>query len=176
MEEPEKIVEILEAFFAKQQDMAGKKVVITAGPTYEKIDPVRFIGNYSSGKMGFALAEECASRGAEVSLISGPVTIQAHHPNIRRIDVESAGEMYEAAIRAERTRYNVLLETSPSKPDGFATSPSRGGKTGAAQPEASGTGEPGNVNLAPTKVDSFAKGSPTRGAGSASALTERFNS
>ena len=92
MEEPEKIVEILEAFFAKQQDMA-------AGPTYEKIDPVRFIGNYSSGKMGFALAEECASRGAEVSLISGPVTIQAHHPNIRRIDVESAGEMYEAAIR-----------------------------------------------------------------------------
>ena len=79
--------------------MAGKKVVITAGPTYEKIDPVRFIGNYSSGKMGFALAEECASRGAEVSLISGPVTIQAHHPNIRRIDVESAGEMYEAAIR-----------------------------------------------------------------------------
>ena len=99
MEEPEKIVEILEAFFAKQQDMAGKKVVITAGPTYEKIDPVRFIGNYSSGKMGFALAEECASRGAEVSLISGPVTIQAHHPNIRRIDVESAGEMYEAAIR-----------------------------------------------------------------------------
>ena len=99
LEEPEKIVEILEAFFAKQQDMAGKKVVITAGPTYEKIDPVRFIGNYSSGKMGFALAEECASRGAEVSLISGPVTIQAHHPNIRRIDVESAGEMYEAAIR-----------------------------------------------------------------------------
>ncbi len=98
MEEPEKIVEILEAFFAKQQDMAGKKVVITAGPTYEKIDPVRFIGNYSSGKMGFALAEECASRGAEVSLISGPVT-KAHHPNIRRIDVESAGEMYEAAIR-----------------------------------------------------------------------------
>ena len=90
MEEPEKIVEILEAFFAKQQDMAGKKVVITAGPTYEKIDPVRFIGNYSSGKMGFALAEECASRGAEVSLISGPVTIQAHHPNIRRIDVEKA--------------------------------------------------------------------------------------
>ena len=107
MEEPEKIVEILEAFFAKQQDMAGKKVVITAGPTYEKIDPVRFIGNYSSGKMGFALAEECASRGAEVSLISGPVTIQAHNPNIRsidgyntrEIDVESAGEMYEAAIR-----------------------------------------------------------------------------
>ena len=99
MEEPEKIVEQLEAFFAQRQDMAGKKVLITAGPTYEKIDPVRFIGNYSSGKMGFALAEECASRGAEVTLISGPVTLQAHHPNIRRIDVESAGEMYEAATR-----------------------------------------------------------------------------
>ena len=69
----------------------------------------------------------------------------------------------------------MLLETSPSKPDGFATSPDRGGKTCAAQPEASGTGEPGDVNLAPTKVDSFAKGSPTRGAGTATAVTERFN-
>lgn len=99
MEEPENIVKQLEAFFAKQQDLEGKKIVITAGPTYEKIDPVRFIGNYSSGKMGFALAEECASRGAEVVLVSGPVTLRAHHPRIRRIDVESAGEMYEAAVR-----------------------------------------------------------------------------
>ena len=100
MEEPEKIIEVLEAFFAQQQDLNGKKVVITAGPTYEKIDPVRFIGNYSSGKMGYALAEECASRGAEVVLVSGPVTLQAHHPNIRRVDVESAQEMYEAAKEA----------------------------------------------------------------------------
>jgi phosphopantothenoylcysteine decarboxylase/phosphopantothenate--cysteine ligase len=99
MEEPEKIVEILEAFFAAQQDLAGKKVVITAGPTYEKIDPVRFIGNYSSGKMGFALAEECAARGAEVALVSGPVSLKATHPHIRRIDVESAQQMYEAATR-----------------------------------------------------------------------------
>ena len=68
MEEPEKIIEVLEAFFARQQDLAGRKIVITAGPTYEKIDPVRFIGNYSSGKMGYALAEACASRGAEVVL------------------------------------------------------------------------------------------------------------
>jgi phosphopantothenoylcysteine decarboxylase/phosphopantothenate--cysteine ligase len=98
MEEPEKIVEVLEAFFQQQQDLNGKKVVITAGPTYEKIDPVRFIGNYSSGKMGFALAEECASRGAEVVLISGPVTLEAHHPNIKRVDVESAHEMYESAM------------------------------------------------------------------------------
>lgn len=99
MEEPENIVAYLEEYFSRHNDLTGKHVMITAGPTYEKIDPVRFIGNYSSGKMGFALAEECASRGAEVSLISGPVTIQVHHPNIHRIDVESAGEMYEAATR-----------------------------------------------------------------------------
>lgn len=98
MEEPDKIIERLEAFFATQQDLKGKKIVITAGPTYEKIDPVRFIGNYSSGKMGFALAEECAARGAEVSLVSGPVTLQTHHPAIRRIQVESARQMYEAAL------------------------------------------------------------------------------
>lgn len=100
MEEPEKIIEVLEAFFARQQDLAGRKIVITAGPTYEKIDPVRFIGNYSSGKMGYALAEACASRGAEVVLVSGPVTLQMVHPNIRRIDVESAAEMHRAAADA----------------------------------------------------------------------------
>ena len=99
MEEPERIVEALEQYFAKQQKLTGKKVLITAGPTYEKIDPVRFIGNYSSGKMGFALAEVCAEQGAEVTLISGPVMLQAKHPAIRRIDVESAGEMYEAATK-----------------------------------------------------------------------------
>lgn len=71
--------------------------MITAGPTYEKIDPVRFIGNYSSGKMGFALAEECARRGAEVTLITGPVQLKTQHSRIHRIDVESAQEMYEAA-------------------------------------------------------------------------------
>lgn len=100
MEEPEKIIEVLEAFFARQQDLSGRKIVITAGPTYEKIDPVRFIGNYSSGKMGYALAEACASRGAEVILVSGPVTLQTVHPNIRRIDVESAAEMHRAAVDA----------------------------------------------------------------------------
>ena len=99
MEEPEKIVEVLEQFFAKQQKLAGKKVLITAGPTYEKIDPVRFIGNYSSGKMGFALAEVCAEQGAEVTLVSGPVMLQAKHPGIKRIDVESAQQMYEAATK-----------------------------------------------------------------------------
>ena len=97
MEEPEKIVEVLEAFFTQQEDLKGKKVMITAGPTYEKIDPVRFIGNYSSGKMGYALAEECASRGADVTLVSGPVSITAKHPRIQVIPVESAEEMYQAA-------------------------------------------------------------------------------
>lgn len=101
MEEPEEIVRQLEDFFTtdKQNSLKGKKVLITAGPTYEKIDPVRFIGNYSSGKMGFALAEECAARGAEVELICGPVSTQMKtvNPMIHRTDVESASEMYEAA-------------------------------------------------------------------------------
>ena len=99
MEEPEKIIEVLEAFFSRRQDLQGKRVMITAGPTYEKIDPVRFIGNYSSGKMGYALAEACAERGAEVTLVSGPVNREVIHPNIKRINVESAAEMYQAAVK-----------------------------------------------------------------------------
>ncbi len=100
MEEPDRIVEIVERFFAGQQLLAKKKVMITAGPTYEKLDPVRFIGNYSSGKMGFALAEACAKAGAEVTLIAGPVSLVTHQPGIKRIDVESADQMYEAAVAA----------------------------------------------------------------------------
>lgn len=100
MEEPEKIIEVLEAFFAKQQDLQGKKIVITAGPTYEKIDPVRFIGNYSSGKMGYALAEACAARGASITLVSGPVSLTTNHPNIRLVRVENAEQMYNAATEA----------------------------------------------------------------------------
>ncbi|MDR1644997.1 MAG: bifunctional phosphopantothenoylcysteine decarboxylase/phosphopantothenate--cysteine ligase CoaBC [Tannerellaceae bacterium] len=99
MEEPEKIVTLLEHFFAASHTLQKKKILITAGPTYEKIDPVRFIGNYSSGKMGFALAETCARRGADVTLIAGPVSLSAKHPKIKRIDVESAEEMYQAAIK-----------------------------------------------------------------------------
>lgn len=98
MEEPEKIIEVLEQFFASRQDLQGRRIVITAGPTYEKIDPVRFIGNYSSGKMGYALAEECAERGAEVTLISGPVSLTPVHPNIHRICVESASQMHQEAL------------------------------------------------------------------------------
>ena len=97
MEEPENIVKVLEEFFGEAQDLSGKTVMITAGPTYEKIDPVRFIGNYSSGKMGFAIAEECASRGAEVILISGPVTLKTVNKGIKRVDVESAREMLAAS-------------------------------------------------------------------------------
>lgn len=96
MEEPCAIVEVLENFFENSQDLAGKKIIITAGPTYEKIDPVRFIGNYSSGKMGFALAEECRKRGAQVTLISGPVQLKSS-AGIQRIDVESCEEMHAAA-------------------------------------------------------------------------------
>lgn len=98
MEEPDNIIKVLEEFFESKNDLTKKKVLITAGPTYEKIDPVRFIGNYSSGKMGFALAEECAKRGAEVILIAGPVQLKTVNPLIHRIDVESAEQMYEAAI------------------------------------------------------------------------------
>ena len=104
MEEPETIVEYMERFFVDSQPLKGKKVMITAGPTYEKIDPVRFIGNYSSGKMGFALAEECAMRGSDVTLIAGPVSqkLPSALPfgSITRIDVESCEEMYNAALKA----------------------------------------------------------------------------
>lgn len=97
MEEPENIVKVLKDFFLAGSELCGKRVLITAGPTYEKIDPVRFIGNYSSGKMGFAIAEECARRGADVKLVAGPVSLPTPHPAIERIDVESAREMCDAA-------------------------------------------------------------------------------
>ena len=109
MEEPEKIVDFLneklgnedsETSPTSHSSLSGKRILITAGPTYEKIDPVRFIGNYSSGKMGFALAEECARRGAEVTLVAGPVALKTEHPNILRVNVESCQEMYDAATSA----------------------------------------------------------------------------
>lgn len=99
MEEPENIVKVLEEYFAISQSLAGKRIMVTAGPTYEKIDPVRFIGNYSSGKMGYAIAEECASRGAEVVIVSGPVNVKATNKLISVVDVESAQEMYDAAVQ-----------------------------------------------------------------------------
>ena len=108
MEEPERIVELLDKFFNPTTDLQGKHIMITAGPTYEKIDPVRFIGNYSSGKMGYALAEECYRRGAEVTLISGPVSLSCSE-GIRRIDVESCEEMYEQAIKAFPQQHAAIL-------------------------------------------------------------------
>jgi phosphopantothenoylcysteine decarboxylase/phosphopantothenate--cysteine ligase len=132
MEEPERIVAILEEKLgeapskmrgssgeeeawknhalqeSQEEGMCGKKVLITAGPTYEKIDPVRFIGNYSSGKMGFALAEECARRGAEVTLVAGPVSLKCSEA-IHRIDVESCEEMYQAATEAFKSSDAAIL-------------------------------------------------------------------
>ncbi|MEI6555475.1 MAG: bifunctional phosphopantothenoylcysteine decarboxylase/phosphopantothenate--cysteine ligase CoaBC [Paludibacter sp.] len=140
MEQPEKIVAFLEDFF-NEKPLKGKNILITAGPTYEKIDPVRFVGNYSTGKMGFALAEVLASKGADVCLISGPVQLKTNHENIERIDVESAEEMYEVATsrfysedgailcaavadftptdtaeqKLKREKDNLLLEMKPTK-------------------------------------------------------------
>jgi phosphopantothenoylcysteine decarboxylase/phosphopantothenate--cysteine ligase len=99
MAEPEHIINVLKDFFNENNSLSKKKILITAGPTYEKIDPVRFISNYSSGKMGFALAEACAAKGGEVLLIAGPVSLKTENKRINRINVESADEMYEAALR-----------------------------------------------------------------------------
>ena len=101
MEEPENIVGALSNFFEQPEEkpLSGRHIIITAGPTYERIDPVRFIGNYSSGKMGFALAEECAARGARVTLVAGPVALKCSD-SIERIDVESCQQMYEATTQA----------------------------------------------------------------------------
>lgn len=99
MQEPERIVEELEEFFARREGrLRGHRILITAGPTYEKLDPVRFIGNYSSGKMGIALARECASQGAEVELVLGPCAESLPHSTLlHTTHVESAAEMYNAA-------------------------------------------------------------------------------
>lgn len=109
MEEPENIVKALDDFFSASEDLQGKRVLITAGPTVEKIDPVRFISNFSSGKMGFALAEECASRGALVTLIAGPVALKTEHPGIERVDVTAATEMHDAVMQALPQSDAVIL-------------------------------------------------------------------
>jgi len=140
MEEPENIVRYLDNYFTAKP-LQGKKILITAGPTYEKIDPVRFVGNYSTGKMGFALAEVCALQGADVCLIAGPVQLKTKHRNIERIDVESAEDMYVAVmnrfygmdgailcaavadftpidtaqIKLKREKENILLELKPTQ-------------------------------------------------------------
>ena len=107
MSEPESIAAYLKAFFSEQLQLKGKKALVTAGPTYEAIDPVRFIGNHSSGKMGYAIAEELNKRGAEVTLVSGPVSIELKSKNIRLIKVERAEEMYEASL--ENKDYDIAV-------------------------------------------------------------------
>ena len=166
MEEPERIVEYLDERLSMTPSkmrgksglvMAGKKVLITAGPTYEKIDPVRFIGNYSSGKMGFALAEECVHRGADVTLVAGPVSI-ACSPAIHRIDVESCEEMYQAATTAFKDSDVAILcaavadfrpETQAKEKIKREPTPSpsqKGGEKPTPNPSLKGGGDSGSLD------------------------------
>jgi phosphopantothenoylcysteine decarboxylase / phosphopantothenate---cysteine ligase len=108
MAEPEEIIQYLNTYFEKGK-LKGKKALVTAGPTYEAIDPVRFIGNNSSGKMGFAIAEELAAQGAEVNLVTGPTNEQVHHPGIKVKKVTSAEEMYTACSALFPTTYIAVL-------------------------------------------------------------------
>lgn len=98
MEEPENILETVVGYFNRKKKLLNKTFLVTAGPTFEKIDPVRFIGNYSSGKMGYAIAEQLANQGAKVILVSGPVSVSVQHKNIDVFRVESANEMYEQCV------------------------------------------------------------------------------
>lgn len=111
MAEPENIVRYLEQHFQvkSEEPLKGKKVLITSGPTVEAIDPVRFISNHSTGKMGTAIADELASQGAEVVLVSGPVSVVAQHPNVKTIKVRSAAEMYKAAMKEFPTTDIAIL-------------------------------------------------------------------
>ncbi len=108
MEEAEVVFEVLNNFFLNGKSLKGKKALVTAGPTYEAIDPVRFIGNRSSGKMGFALAQSLANLGAEVTLVSGPTSIQISHPLIKRVNVESAEQMFVACL-SEFKKMDVVV-------------------------------------------------------------------
>lgn len=132
MEEPDKILEKIKGYFSRSGSLKGKKVMVTAGPTYENIDPVRFIGNYSSGKMGFAIAGEFASRGAEVILVSGPVNLPTPPGVSNRIDVISAKEMYAAATEAAKGADYAVLAAAVADyaPEtSFASKIKREGKT-----------------------------------------------
>jgi phosphopantothenoylcysteine decarboxylase/phosphopantothenate--cysteine ligase len=109
MEEPARILSLITGHFAKGSRLLKKKVLVTAGPTHEKIDPVRFISNYSTGRMGFSLALSSALRGADVTLIAGPSAPGAEHPNIRRIDVVSADEMHKVTVREAQKADIVIM-------------------------------------------------------------------
>ncbi|MDD4603287.1 MAG: bifunctional phosphopantothenoylcysteine decarboxylase/phosphopantothenate--cysteine ligase CoaBC [Bacteroidales bacterium] len=114
MEDPERMVEILSTHFKSSTAFSKKKILITAGPTYEKIDPVRFIGNFSTGKMGFSLAEQAALQGAEVYLVTGPTSLQLQHPSIHRIDVLSAEEMYQSCMNLAHDMNVIIMAAAVS--------------------------------------------------------------
>jgi phosphopantothenoylcysteine decarboxylase/phosphopantothenate--cysteine ligase len=141
MSEPEEIIDFLKKKLSEKLALSGKKVMITAGPTYEALDPVRFIGNYSTGKMGFALAEEFANQGADVSLICGPTTLITANKSINRIDITSAEELYTAAIKEFQTADVSILSAAVAdfKPDTIAKQKIK--KTDAAS----------TISLVPTK-------------------------
>lgn len=122
MEEPENIVKAVEDFFFQPAELSGKHFLVTAGPTFEPIDPVRFIGNWSSGKMGYAIAEELAKRGAKVSLVSGPTNISSTHPNITKTDVVSAEEMYQKCIDIYPNTHGAVMcaAVADYRPDSYS--------------------------------------------------------
>lgn len=123
MAEPETIISDVKKFFQSAATLTGKKALVTAGPTYEAIDPVRFIGNHSSGKMGYAIAEALATHGASVTLVSGPCHQKATHPKIKKIDVTSAAEMYEVCQDVFEQSDIIVLSAAVAdyKPDQVAS-------------------------------------------------------
>lgn len=141
MAEPEEIVIHLESALAAELPLKGKKVLVTAGPTYEAIDPVRFIGNHSSGKMGIAIAEELANQGAEVTLVCGPTSLKTENTAINRIDIISAEELYMASVKAFKTADIAVLSAAVAdyKPAAVANQKIK---------KANGTK---NIELVPTK-------------------------
>ncbi|MDF2436442.1 MAG: phosphopantothenoylcysteine decarboxylase/phosphopantothenate--cysteine ligase [Bacteroidota bacterium] len=141
MAEPEEIIEFLEKQFSSSLPLSGKKVLVTAGPTYEAIDPVRFIGNHSSGKMGFALAEELASQGADVTLVCGPNSLSLTNKNISKIDITSAEELYNASVKAFKNADVAILSAAVADYKPASTAKQKIKKTEATK----------NIELVPTK-------------------------
>lgn len=125
MPEPDEIVQAVLHHFLSKNTLQGKRILLTAGPTFEAIDPVRFIGNHSSGKMGIALADELALRGSSVTLICGPSVIKASHPSVKRIDVTSAQQMYEAAIPTFKESDAAILAAAVADYTPAKTSPTK---------------------------------------------------
>ena len=141
MEEPERILDIIIGHFAQQHVLNNKSVLITAGPTYEKIDPARYIGNFSTGRMGICLAMDAAKRGAEVTLIAGPTHLTADHARIKRINVESADEMYEVCMLEAPHADIVIMAAAVADYTVSAESPSKLKKSHSSY----------NLELLPTK-------------------------